>query len=69
MGTLKFRDEITENKILHFWEMRIGTAFEDDGVLYIKITDNSAFDVINLVSRIFDGEILVLEREAEIIFS
>lgn len=69
MGTLKFRDEITENNILHFKEMRIGTAFEYNSELYIKITDNSAFDVINLIGRIFDQEALVIEREAEIIFS
>lgn len=67
MGTLKFRDD-KEVETVQFDKLVVGAVFEYDEMLFIKINDTYAFDVINLTIRGFNISEYIIEREAEIIF-
>lgn len=69
MRTLKFRDKRAEVKTANFKELPIGGTFEYDERLFIKINDDHAFDVCNLILEWFKPMDNIIEREAEIIFS
>lgn len=51
-----------------FKDLNIGKGFEDSGSLYIKISDDCAFDVVNDKSTLFDFSSRVTPRDCEIIF-
>lgn len=63
----------TDKKVLgmkNFVELKIGDAFEDsEQVLFIKISEESGFDVINNVRVRFQFDESVFPRDAEIIFN
>lgn len=64
---MKWTDNLNVKGIL-FEDLKCGDGFERGGALYIKVSDNSAFDVINNIWSIFHDDILVLPRDCEIIF-
>lgn len=61
----------TDNSITKdtlFKDLKVGEGFETDEILYIKISDNCAFDVINDKNITFDSAVEVTPRDCEIIF-
>lgn len=64
---MKWTDNSIKKDIL-FKELEIGEGFEKDEILYIKVGDISAFDVINDKNTLFDLSSIVTSRDCEIIF-
>ena len=48
--------------------VKIGDGFADSDSLYIKISDDRAFDIVNDKSTLFDFSSVVTPRDCEIIF-
>lgn len=64
---MKWTDKSTI-KIALFEDLKVGEGFEKDEILYIKVSDNGAFDVINNRGDFFNSTVEVLRRDCEIIF-
>lgn len=61
----------TDNSIIKdvlFKDLKIGDGFEDSDSLYIKISDNHAFDVINDKGCFFQSDYEIIPRDCEITF-
>ena len=64
---MKWTDKSNTKDIL-FKDLEIGDGFEDSSSLYIKISDDRAFDIINDEITSFDSSSIVIPRDCEIIF-
>lgn len=64
---MKWKDNSIIKRI-PFKDLNYGEGFEKDEILYIKIGDISAFDVINDKDILFDLSSIVTPRDCEIIF-
>lgn len=64
---MKWTDNSIIKRIL-FKDLKIGDGFEDSDSLYIKISDDCAFDVVNDKSTLFDLSSIVTPRDCEINF-
>lgn len=64
---MKWTDNSTI-KIALFEDLKVGEGFEKDEILYIKVSDDCAFDVINNRRNFFNSTVEVLRRDCEIIF-
>lgn len=64
---MKWTDSLIIKDTL-FKDLKIGEGFEDWDSLYIKISDNCAFDVVNDKNITFDSAVEVTPRDCEIIF-
>lgn len=64
---MKWTDNSITKGIL-FKDLKVGEGFEKDEILYIKVSDNCAFDVINNRGDFFNSTVEVLRRDCEIIF-
>lgn len=64
---MKWTDNSITKDIL-FKDLKVGEGFETDEILYIKVGDNCAFDVINDKNITFDSAVEVTPRDCEIIF-
>lgn len=64
---MKWTDNLIRKDIF-FKDLKIGEGFEIDGILYVKVSDDGAFDVINNRGDFFNSTIEVLRRDCEIIF-
>lgn len=64
---MKWTDNSIKKDIL-FKDLKIGEGFEEDEVLYIKVSDNGAFDVINDRGDFFQSDCEITPRDCEIIF-
>ena len=61
----------TDNSIIKrvpFEDLKCGDGFEVDEILYIKVSDNCAFDVINNKGDFFQSDYEITPRDCEIIF-
>ena len=61
----------TDNSIkkdIPFKDLKYGDGFEEDNILYIKIGDDCAFDVINNKGDFFQSDYEITPRDCEIIF-
>lgn len=61
-------DRQFNQKIYFFKDLKVGDGFETGEILYIKVSDDSAFDVINNRRDFFNSTMEVLRRDCEIIF-
>ena len=52
----------------NFSELKIGEGFEFDNVLFIKVTQEDAFDVLNNHAIFFNDKTRVIRRDVDIIF-
>lgn len=64
---MKWTDNSTIKRI-PFKDLKYGEGFEKDGILYIKVGEISAFDVINDKNILFGLSKMVIPRDCEIIF-
>lgn len=64
---MRWTDNLITTEVL-FKDLKIGEGFEDSDSLYIKISDDRAFDVINDVSITFGCARKVTPRYCEINF-
>ena len=64
---MKWTDNSIKKDVL-FKDLKVGEGFEEDEVLYIKVSDNSAFDVINDRGDFFQPDCEITPRDCEIIF-
>lgn len=64
---MKWTDRLIIKDTL-FKDLKIGEGFEDWDSLYIKISDNCAFDVINNKGDFFQPTYEITPRDCEIIF-
>lgn len=64
---MKWMDYSSKNRMV-FGKLKYGDGFEKDSVLYIKVNETSAFDVIHNSWTVFHDDIKVLCRGCEIIF-
>lgn len=64
---MKWTDNSIKKDVL-FKDLEIGDGFEDSSSLYIKISDDHAFDVINDENIMFDFSSIVIPRDCEIVF-
>lgn len=67
---MKWTDNSITKDILFkdFKDLKVGEGFETDEILYIKVGDNYAFDVINNKGDFFQPTYEVTPRDCEIIF-
>lgn len=64
---MKWTDNSITKDIL-FKDLKVGEGFETDEILYIKVSDNCAFDVINNKGDFFQPIYEITPRDCEIIF-
>lgn len=64
---MKWTDDSITKDIL-FKDLKVGEGFETDEILYIKVSDNRAFDVINNKEDFFQSTYEITPRDCEIIF-
>lgn len=64
---MKWTDSLIKKDIL-FKDLKVGEGFEKDEILYVKVSDNGAFDVINNRGGFFNSTVEVTPRDCEIIF-
>lgn len=64
---MKWTDNSITKDIL-FKDLKVGEDFETDEILYIKVGDNCAFDVINNKGDFFQPTYEITPRDCEIIF-
>ena len=64
---MKWTDNLITKDVL-FKDLKIGDGVEDSSSLYIKISDDRAFDIINDEITSFDLSSIVIPRDCEIIF-
>lgn len=64
---MKWMDYSSKNYML-FGKLKNGDGFEKNSVLYIKVNEVGAFDVIHNRWAVFHDDIKVLRRDCEIIF-
>lgn len=64
---MKWTDSLVRKDIF-FKDLKVGEGFETGEILYIKVSDDSAFDVINNRRDFFNSTMEVLRRDCEIIF-
>lgn len=64
---MKWTDNSTIKSTL-FKDLKIGEGFEMDEILYVKVSDASAFDVINDRGEFFYASAEITPRDCEIIF-
>lgn len=64
---MKWTDNSITKDIL-FKDLKVGEGFETDKILYIKVGDNCAFDVINNKRDFFQPTDEIIPRDCEIIF-
>lgn len=64
---MKWTDNSITKGIL-FKDLKVGEGFEIDEILYVKVSDDGAFDVINNRGDFFNSTIEVTPRDCEIIF-
>lgn len=64
---MKWTDNSITKDIL-FKDLKVGKGFETDEILYIKVSDNCAFDVINNKGDFFQPTYKITPRDCEIIF-
>lgn len=64
---MKWTDSLIR-KYIFFKDLKVGDGFETGEILYIKVSDDSAFDVINNRRDFFNSTMEVLRRDCEIIF-
>lgn len=64
---MKWTDSLVRKDIF-FKDLKVGEGFEIGETLYIKVSDDSAFDVINNRRNFFNSTMEVLRRDCEIIF-
>ena len=64
---MKWTDKSITKDIL-FKDLKVGEGFETDEILYIKVSDNCAFDVINNKGDFFQPTYEITPRDCEIIF-
>lgn len=64
---MKWTDYSITKDIL-FKDLKVGEGFETDEILYIKVSDNCAFDVINNKGDFFQPTYEITPRDCEIIF-
>ena len=55
-----------ENAYVNFDQIKIGEVFENDGMIYLKINDIFAFDLLNKRSQYCKGWDTLIPRESEI---
>lgn len=67
---MKWTDNSITKDILFkdFKDLKVGEGFETDEILYIKVGDNCAFDVINNKGDFFQPTCEITPRDCEIIF-
>lgn len=67
---MKWTDNSITKDILFkdFKDLKVGEVFETDEILYIKVGDNCAFDVINNKGAFFQPTYEITPRDCEIIF-
>lgn len=64
---MKWTDySVTKN--IFFKDLKVGEGFEENEILYVKVSDNSAFDVINNRGSFFSLTAEITPRDCEIIF-
>ena len=64
---MKWRDDLITNGT-PFEDLKVGEGFEKNGILYIKVGDNCAFDVISNRESFIKSSAKVAPRDCEIIF-
>lgn len=64
---MKWRDTLIKNGT-PFENLKVGEGFEKNGILYVKISENRAFDVISNKGSFFKSTAKVAPRDCEIIF-
>lgn len=64
---MKWTDSLIIKNVF-FKDLKVGEGFEIDEILYIKVSDDGAFDVINNRRDFFNSTMEVLRRDCEIIF-
>ena len=64
---MKWTDNLIIKDVL-FKDLKIGDGFKDSDSLYIKISDDHAFDVINNKEDFFSPHYRITPRDCEIIF-
>lgn len=64
---MKWTDNSITKNIL-FKDLKVGEGFETDEILYIKVGDNCAFDVINNKGDFFQPTYKITPRDCKIIF-
>lgn len=64
---MKWTDNSITKDIL-FKDLKVGEGFETDEILYIKVSDNCAFDVVNNKGDFFQLTYEITPRDCEIIF-
>lgn len=64
---MKWRDDLITNGT-PFESLKVGEGFEKNGTLYVKISENGAFDVISNKRSFFKSTAKVVPRDCEIIF-
>ena len=64
---MKWTDNSITKDIL-FEDLKVGEGFEKDEILYVKVSDNAAFDIINNRGSFFNPTIEIIPRDCEIIF-
>lgn len=52
----------------NFNELKIGEGFEFNNILFVKVTQEDAFDVLNNRAVFFDDKTRVVRRDVDIIF-
>lgn len=62
-----WRDNLVTNGI-PFEDLKVGEGFENNGTLYVKFSDDCAFDIINNKGSFFKSTAKVTPRDCEIIF-
>lgn len=60
--------DINVQNMVPFSDVKIGEGFEYDNYLFIKVTMEDAFDVLNNCAILFADTIKVLPRETSITF-
>lgn len=64
---MKWTDSLIIKNVF-FKDLKVGEGFEDNNFLYIKISNDYAFDVINDREEFFGSSTEITPRECEIIF-
>lgn len=64
---MKWTDKTSKNYTI-FENLAYGDGFEKDNSLYIKVSADSAFDIIHNSWTVFHDETVVLPRDCEIVF-